>query len=425
MIRRTVVIVLGFILTGGLVDSGSAQFGDRNIEVHGYLLGNYAGRTTGLSPAGGRFSDFMLSEERLRLDIETWSEAVEAAARIRLDMFHDALGRDFDIDLREAYINYTAGPFDFTLGRQIVTWGVGDLIFINDVFPKDWESFFLGRPLEYLKFGVDGLRMRLSSGLVNADILAVPTFEPDNLPGSDRFFLFDPLAAISSRREQLPGRTFENTELAVRVYRYIWGFDVSGYAYKGFWRSPGMMTDDPAAPTEVMIFYPELFVYGFSAQGRAPGGVVSLEAGYYDSRDDSDGADPSIPNSQVRFLIGYQRQMWEDFNAGVQYHAERMQDHETYTASLPGGFPEQSEYRDTVTLRLTQLLKHQTLKLSFFGFYSPADTDYLLQPSITYKFADSFSTTIGGNIFGGKEETTFLGQFEKNDNTYLSALFTF
>jgi hypothetical protein len=38
----------------------------------------------------------------------------------------------------------------------IITWGVGDLLFINDVFPKDWESFFSGRPPEYLKLGVDG-----------------------------------------------------------------------------------------------------------------------------------------------------------------------------------------------------------------------------------------------------------------------------
>ena len=44
-------------------------------------------------------------------------------------------------------------------GRQIITWGLGDLIFINDVFPKDYEAFFSGRPMEYMKKGVDGVKI--------------------------------------------------------------------------------------------------------------------------------------------------------------------------------------------------------------------------------------------------------------------------
>lgn len=63
---------------------------------------------------------------------------------------------EFDVDLREAYLDYTTENCDFRLGRQFVTWGVGDLLFINDVFSKDYVSFFAGRPLEYLKIEVDG-----------------------------------------------------------------------------------------------------------------------------------------------------------------------------------------------------------------------------------------------------------------------------
>ncbi|MFW6031595.1 MAG: hypothetical protein ACOC9T_03300, partial [Myxococcota bacterium] len=29
--------------------------------------------------------------------------------------------------------------------------GTGDLVFLNDLFPKDWRSFLLGRDLDYLK----------------------------------------------------------------------------------------------------------------------------------------------------------------------------------------------------------------------------------------------------------------------------------
>jgi hypothetical protein len=359
------------------------------------------------------------------LDIFGWTEAIEASARVKGDFVFDNVTEEFDQDLREAYLDYTKGNFDFRLGRQIITWGVGDLLFINDVFPKDWVSFFSGRPLEYLKIGVDGSRSRYSSEIMNAEMIVIPFFEPDNLPSSNRFFLFDPFSAVPTRDEEKPDTTLENTELALRLYRRLGDFDVSAYMYKGFWRTPGMRLDNPALPAMLTIFYPPLSVYGLSAQKSALDGVVSFETGYYHSRDDEDGDDPMIPNSQIRFLFGYQRQIWEDFTAGVQYYGEIMEDHRAYENALPAGFPVQKEYRDTVTLRLEQLLKHQTLRLSLFTFYSPADNDYLIQPNVSYKFTDNLSTTLGANIFGGEKETTFLGQFDKDDNIYLTVRYDF
>ena len=186
-----------------------------------------------------------------------------------------------------------------------------------------------------------------------------------------------------------------------------------------------MRPDSFTAPTQVTTFYPELSVYGFSAQKSALGGVLSFENGYYHSRDDIDGNDPTITNSQIRFLFCYGRQLKEDLTLGLQYYVEVMEDYSAYKKSLPAGFPEQKEYRDTFTLRLEQLLKHQTWRLSLFTFYSPADNDYLIQPQISYKFSDNLYATLGANIFGGERDTTFLGQFDKNDNIYLSVSFDF
>jgi hypothetical protein len=311
------------------------------------------------------------------------------------------------------------------VGRQIATWGVGDLLFINDVFPKDWVSFFSGRPLEYLKLGVDALRSRYSSNAFNAELVVIPFFTPDKLPTSERFFLFDPFAVVSVRDELRPATTFGNTEVALRLYRKIGDFDLSGYAYRGFWRTPGMRPDSFVPPARVTTFYPHLSVYGFSTTGSALGGILSFESGYYRSRDDQDGDDPTVPNSQVRFLVGYQRQLWEDFTLGTQYYGEIMGKHGAYRQALPTGFPSQNQYRDTVTLRLEQLLKHQIWKLVLFVFYSPADSDYLVQPQMSHKFSDHLSATLGANIFGGEKDTTFLGQFDKNDNVYLSVRFDF
>lgn len=424
--HRLACFAIGVLLLVGLAAQPLlAQENDDNVEIHGFLMGNFSGRTTGVRPSGENESDFLLAEERLRLEVSAWSESIEASARVKGDFFYDAVDGEFDFDLREAYVDYTTGSFDFRLGRQIATWGVGDLLFINDVFPKDWVSFFSGRPLEYLKIGVDGFRTRYSSEVVNAELIAIPFFTPDNVPTSERFFLFDPFASVAAHDENLPESTYGNTELALRLYRKVGDFDVSAYAYRGFWRTPSMEPDSFVTPTLVTAFHPALSVYGISAQGSALGGVLSLEAGYYDSRDDEDGDDPVIPNSQARFLVGYQRQVWEDALLGVQYYAEVMEDHAAYRRTQPAGFPVQREYRDIVTVRFEQLLEHQTWKVGLMCFYSPADSDYLLQPQVTYKFSDNLAATVGANIFGGERDWSAFGQLDRNDNVYLSVRFDF
>ena len=395
------------------------------IELHGSLTGDFSRRASNERPAGEEGRDFLLAEERLRLDIFGWMESIEASARVKGDLLLDNVIDKWDVDLREAYLDYVTKSFDFRLGRQIITWGVGDLLFINDAFPKDYVSFFSGRPLEYLKRGVDGLRVRYSSAPVNAELIAIPFFEPNSMPGPDRFLLYSPLPAIAPLEEQEPDTTLDNTQLALRLYRRIRGFDVSAYAYRGFWLTPNIRLDDPTAPEKVIMFHPSLSIYGMSAQGGALGGVLGCETGYYLSRDDEKGTDPFSMNSQIRFLIGYQRQLWEDFTLGVQYYGEYMTQHDEYVEYLPGGSPKLDEYRDIITLRLTQLSLHQTLKLSLFAFYSPSDEDYMVIPEAKYGFTDEFSAALGINVFGGPKDAPNFGQFGSNDNIYAVAKYEF
>lgn len=278
---------------------------EENLEINAALLGNFSRRE----------GDSLIGEERLRIDLSAWPESFEGAARLKAELFHDAVDGGIHGELREGYLDYTTGPFDFRLGRQVATWGVGDLLFINDVFPKDWVSFFSGRPLEYLKVGVDGLRTRYSSTPLNAELMIIPSFQEDIMPASGRFEFTSLMAPAAMSNGEDPATTVENTELALRLYRRIMDFDVSAHAYRGFWRSGT---------------FPELSVYGISGQGNSLGGVLSLEAGYYHSRDDLAGDDPFIPNSQFRFLAGYQRQFEEDLTVGVQYYGEIMEDFSAY-----------------------------------------------------------------------------------------------
>ena len=393
------------------------------VAVHGFVLGLFTGRTTGALPAGG--SDYVLAEERLRLELEGSSESGEAFFLAKGDVFHDAITGSFDVELREAYAGYGGGPLEIRLGRHVATWGVGDLFFINDVFPKDWESFFAGRPMEYLKLGVDGLLLRHSTRHGDVELFVVPTFTPDTMPSSDRFVFPNPFGAAAIQREKEPNATYSNTELALRLARNLAGFDLAAYAYRGFWRTPALSADILTDPATVTRVYPELSVYGFSAQRALLGGVVSLEAGYYDSRQDRAGGDPVAPNSQWRFLIGHQRQLGEELTLGMQIYAETLEHYEAYRASLPSGAPRQDRNRWVVSSRLTQLLHYQTWRLSVFAAYSPSDRDYFVKPEVTVKLTDSLAVLLGASVFGGRHETTFFGQLDRSDNVSVGLRYDF
>lgn len=408
------------ILNSGfcILDSSPAFASD--ISLHGFVQGNYSFNAASSNPDGG---DFKWAEERLQIKLDASKEPFHLF--IKADGFFDHIDRKGDIELRESYIDYTAKNWDLRIGRQVITWGLGDLIFINDVYPKDYEAFFSGRPMEYLKKGIDGIKVGLYPAFVSFEFVAIPFFEPNNFPDPNRFWMYDPMPFITNREEKEPATKLENAELALRIYRDIAGFDASLYFYRGYFRQPWMMPDNPTTPARLTLFYPELSVYGASVQGRALDGVLSLEAGYYDSRQDRNGADPMTPNSQTRFLAGYQRQVWEDFTVGLQYYGEYMHDYSEYERNLPAGFPKERELHQLVTLRLTQFLIHQTLRLSFFSFWSPSDGDYMLNPEIKYNFSDQIWAAIGANIFGGGESWNQFGQLDKNDNVYIQIRYEF
>ncbi len=391
-----------------------------DISLHGFLQGNYSADTSSSNPDGG---DFKLAEERLQLKLEASKDPFHIF--VKADGWYDHIDQRWDSELREGYVDYTAGKWDARLGRQIITWGVGDLLFINDVFPKDYEAFFSGRPLEYLKKGVDGVKIGVYPGFVSFELVAIPFFTPNTFPSPNRFSMFDPMPGITNREKQEPATTLRNTEIAVRAYRDIAGFDASVYFYRGFFRQPSMMPDNLMMPTRLTLFFPELSVYGASLQGRALDGVLSLEAGYYDSRENRSGTNPMIPNSQTRFLSGYQRQLWEDFTVGVQYYGEYMQHYSEYAKNLPPGFPQERKLHSLTTIRLTQFLMNQTMRLSFFAFYSPSDGDSMLNPEIKYNFTDHIWAALGANIFGGKKNWTQFGQFSKDDNVYVQVRYEF
>lgn len=362
-------------------------------------------------------------ENRLQLDLSSYPEWGDFKAKA--DVFGDWVTEQADFDLREADIFLRPNDFlDLKVGRQTLTWGTGDLVFINDLFPKDWQSFFIGRDDEYLKAPSDAVKASLFGDWANIDFVYTPRFDHDrHIDGTRLSYWNSNLGRLAGNdaiiHTDKPNQWFRDSEFAARIYKNINNYEFALYGYRGYWKSPAGQN---AAMSQAI--FPDLNVYGASVRGAFGKGIGNLEIGYYESADDKSGKNPLVDNSQMRYLVGYTREIGRDFTAGLQYYIEQMLDFSRYKRTLTSG-PASDRDRHMVTLRLTKLLMNQNLRCSLFTYYSPSDKDVHMRPNINYKLNDNMSMEIGGNIFFGDYTNTFFGQLRNNTNIYGGVRYSF
>jgi hypothetical protein len=368
--------------------------------------------------------DASLGEARIQLDLGR--DIGWGLIKIKGDLGNDFVTDKAITDLREMHLSFSPlDNADIKVGRQVLTWGTGDLLFINDLFPKDWESFFIGRDDEYLKAPSNAIKTSLFFDQANLDLVYVPEFNNSNYIDGSRISYWNNILDRTAGRDYVfddieRNKVFSDSELAGRLYKNIGGKEIALYGYYGFWKTP-----EGLDMTTMRLIYPRLAVYGASIRGTMMGGIANLEVGYYDSLDDQSGENSTIRNSELRFLVGYERELADNLTGGFQYYLEAIQNYDEYRATLTPGTPEADEYRHLLTMRLTKLMLNQNLRLSLFAYYSPSDKDTYLRPKTHYKITDHWAIEAGGNLFGGSDDHTFFGQFDRNTNIYASARYSF
>ena len=391
-----------------------------DVEVHGFLMGTVSSRVNSTPLVSGKKNNWLLGEERLRLDLSAESDEGSVGLAGKADFVTDQVAGVAEVDLRELYIEYLADDFEVRLGRQMLTWGVADRLFINDVFPKDWSAFFSGQPLEYMKMGSDMAKVFMFGSGWDLELALIPVAQFDVTPGTDRFVVYSPIPTITE-----PEKKLANGEVAARFHTALGTTDIALYAFRGFWHQP----DKGAAGGS--IIYPRLNSYGFTVQDTVLGGVLSLEGGFYHSIDDGNGTDPMIANSQYRYMIGYEHELMTDVTLGLQWYGEVMKNHAGYKAAAEPAFlaglgPKPlPAHRKIVTANLRALWMNQTLTTSLF-FMGVGDAGgRMLNPDLHYAVTDSFSVNVGAHTFWGGHDTWMLGTMKHDDNVYMNTKWTF
>ncbi len=409
-------------------DSTFAEFA----SIHGFAEEAFALRVS--EGQLTKHDSFNMAETRLQLkgayifssdDIfSRW----QSVFRYKGDFIADAyFGGKTDFQMREASFSFRPANFlDIKLGRQVLTWGTGDYLFINDVFPKDYVSFYIGRDDEYLKKPSDAIKLSFYPKAVNVDFVVMPIFEPNTLPGGDRLAFFDSfrqgIAGRNSDRDLLePAVQAENFEYAARFYRNFGSTEAAVYLFRGFDKMPRSYKSE----ANRQLYYQRQDVFGASLRGPFMGGIANIEGGYLRSPEDPEGDNRLIENSMFKLLAGYEKDLGNDLKLGLQYYYEQKLDYSDYADSLmPGDFI-WDKHRHLLTQRLTKLFRNQTVAVVFFNFYSPSDRDGYVRFSVSYDLTDQWKLVAGINMPWGEDEHTDFSQMKKNKNIYFRLRYSF
>ncbi|MBU2647781.1 hypothetical protein KKI24_23940 [bacterium] len=439
--------------TDAFADTGDTPLkAARSLEWTGFLeieQGSHIGKSSVVD------KQWVLSNRRFRL--ATQSNTDMGSVFLKADFIEDSVARESRVDLREARVVVTPiQQMDLSIGKQVNTWGVADMLFINDLFPKNWISNFLGRDMESMKDAANSFRLTGYLGNLVLDVVYHPEFAPDTTPTGCRLSVYNPnsqtLVANSSscgssyRYVNQPGET--NGETAVRLKFQLGSYELAAYTYSGYFKNPkglqrannsgsgtgetGLVAGQTAGYTTLMAYYPKLQVQGASLEGQLGPGIMTFETGLYQSLEDKDGENPLIENGKWKYLLGYRMDLTAHLGVGAQWYQEQMLQYDAYEKAVGTYFPQTYEYRrkerqNTYTLRLTVKAQQETLWINLFRYQRPEDRDAFTKLDITKRLNDSLEMVVGTNVFEGEDhyEDREFGMLKNDDNLFARVKYNF
>lgn len=407
--KKTVLIFLFFV---------SARLFAQDISLTGYVR-NYTGALL-----GGDY-EYAILQNTLNLNFEHSRDRV--AFKVNPYIYHYS-DNQFQIDLREAYMDIFFDSFDLRIGKQQNIWGKADGVFITDIIsPKDLDEFLL-RDFDEIRMGVTAVKLDYYFGDNTFELIWLPVFTPTRMPDENSIWfpqLDFPLQPQFDYSQKEVKGSLKNSEIFVKYSALTSSIDfeiMAGYAWDDDPTMHITKTIDPATrqltALTVTPRHHRLTLGGGSFGTTVGGWVVRGEGAYYSGKY-FNSADPLLPESVVKkdylhYLLGLDYTVW-DVNLSGQFIQQAILDYDDPI--------EQDEFENTITFLARTDFLRETLTLEFFSYLGLNNSDALIRPRILYDFADGFELQFGANIFTGNEGR--FGQYDDNDMVYAKVKYSF
>lgn len=334
---------------------------------------------------------------------------------------------------RELHLTYYGKSFELAVGKQIFSWGTGDALRPTDSLnPVD----LLDVPT-VKKVAVPALSVFWFGEKVDFEIVALPFFVPDRLPGAQnrwaivpdsitedfrRDFGFTP--RLGDIERNLLEHDLDNVQAGLRLSSssLVTGWDLELSAFRGF--DPfGVLRSEIRPPfVDLTFLYPEFWEVGgaFSTtQGKFEWhGEVALHQTVREE----------LGDDYLQYIFGFnytinvERPSLSRVLFGLEYLGEEV------TRSLPmGGDLVQTGFdrvlTDTAIGRVVLSFSDRT-RLEVGGTFNFADDGYLARVAIRHTAIDALEIQAGFDLLEG-DTTSFYGNWDDNDRLFVFSTYSF
>ncbi|MCK4525824.1 hypothetical protein KAW18_00520 [candidate division WOR-3 bacterium] len=384
-------------------DAGDEQ----SFKLNGYMRGVfYVGKVPDIEEAETK-SGYGGAALKLRVYKQDFGDGF---AEIRFRCGNEFNEYVSEIDVREAYVNTYAGPFDFRIGHQIVVWGRADGFNPTDnITPKNMfvrspdeddrrKGNFLTRTFYNLKpFRMEGIWVPFyASSVLPTGIMSFP-------------------AGMSLAEPDYPDASLKNSSFAVKLNLEMASMDGSVSYFSGYNPFPGLDADT----IEIVARAYKTHIAGadFSTIISSYGlrGEVAYRYPYEDYEENI-----YISNPDIQYIIGFDTE-FGDLSIILQYIGKYIFD---YTELTEPQTPEQiltyelalknrtfhsqlNEISHAISFRPALNLMYETLTLEVLGLYHFTTEEFFIKPKISYDIADAMTVIVGGELYTGPDKTLF------------------
>lgn len=328
-----------------------------------------------------------------------------------------------EFHVRETYLDFSAGGWEWRLGRQHIVWGELVGMFLADVVSaKDMREFILP-DFQVMRIPQWAARAEYFADDYYAELVWIPFPSYDEIgrpanfaaPGSGAdFYPYPPVPGVPVfLKEDKPATGLDHTNFGARVSRLKDGWDVSGFYYTSMNSSASYHR---VAPNTYQPRHDRIWQLGGSVAKDLGPMVMKAEAVYTQGRRlnlTTTGEDVKQP--MLDWAVGLDFNPDGDTRINTQFFQSLILDHN------PNVLPDRAE--SGVSLYVSRALPNKW-RAELLLMHSLNRSDWLVRPKASWGFRPNWKLTLGVDVFGGPD-TGFFGQYDHRDRAYAEVRYDF
>jgi len=326
--------------------------------------------------------------------------------------------------LREAFVERTWGDLDLKIGRQIVVWGRADKVNPTDNFSA----------LNMTRLFTDSEDQRLGGFAVNA----VYNFDRTKLIAIWAREWIEPVYPIAPQAgvrliQQTPSETAG--QFGLKIDQSGGEVDGSISYYDGYSKAPDLQyLGSSTAGVDVALKFNKIRTWGADfATNIGEYGIRGEVA--YTQTSDSDGNNAFKQNPFLFAVLGADRTLFENFNLNIQglyRHIDQFSELgstgnsalDTLARAQSVNTQQQTRDQAGVSVRPQFKMLNDTLEfeVALVSWFYKGDN--LVRPKVTYQWTDNTRLIVGGEIYGGPDDS-FFGRLKDSNSVFTEFRYLF